>query len=81
MKRLQSIAAGPACDIKENKFTYSNATKEWLELKSVPAYIYKMAHSALIFPSETNVTFSSKPKHISTRFIYMTSIRMLMLYN
>jgi len=66
MKRLQSIAAGPACDIKENKFTYSNATKEWLELKSVPAYIYEMAHSALIFPSETNVTFSSKPKHIST---------------
>lgn len=81
MKRLQSIAIGSACDIKENKSTYSNATEEWLELKSVPAYIYKMAHSALIFASEINLTFSSKPKLISTLFIYMTSIRMLMLYN
>lgn len=49
MKRLQGITARSACDIKENKSTNSNVTEEWFELKSIPAYIYEMAHSALIF--------------------------------
>lgn len=48
MNRLQGSAAGSACDIKEKKSTNSNTTKEWLQLKSIPAHIYKMAHSALI---------------------------------
>lgn len=64
MKRLQGIVARSASDIKENKSTNSNTTEEWLELKSIPAYIYEMAHSALTYSYETNLTFSSKPKHI-----------------
>lgn len=63
MKRLHRIAARSACDIAESKSTNSNATEEWLQLKSIPAYIYKMAHSALIPSSETNLTFSSKAEH------------------
>lgn len=57
MKRLQGIAARSACDIKENKSSNSSATEEWLELKSIPAYIYKTEHSALIWCSETNDFF------------------------
>lgn len=57
MKRLQGLAARSACDIKENKSTNSNITEEWLELKSIPAYIYKMAQSALIYSSEKNLDF------------------------
>lgn len=64
MKRLHGIAARSACDITENESTNSNATEEWLQLKSIPAYIYKMAHAALMPSSETNVTVSSKPKYI-----------------
>lgn len=58
MKRLQAIAAGAACGIEENKPTNSSTMAEWLELKSVPDYMYWY-----ILPKKP-LTFASKPKHI-----------------